>query len=86
MLPFLGQGASMAIEDGMILGRALAADDDPVAGLQRYEQARRGRADTIVALSAAQAARSHRNPPSPETENLHARADVFDYNPATVAI
>lgn len=39
-LPFLGQGAGMAIEDGMVLARCLAADDDVVTAFRRYERAR----------------------------------------------
>jgi salicylate hydroxylase len=41
MLPFLAQGAAMAIEDAAVLAAALAATpDDPPAALRRYEQAR----------------------------------------------
>ena len=38
MTPFLAQGAVMAIEDGLVLARALAADPGP-GGLLRYEAA-----------------------------------------------
>jgi salicylate hydroxylase len=40
MLPFMGQGAASAIEDGMVLARCLAAFPAEEA-LQRYEAARR---------------------------------------------
>jgi salicylate hydroxylase len=41
MLPYLGQGAGMAIEDGCILAAALTASPDDVAGaLRRYEAMR----------------------------------------------
>jgi salicylate hydroxylase len=40
MLPFLGLGAAMAIEDAMILARALHAADDIEDGLAHYEAAR----------------------------------------------
>lgn len=44
MVPFLAQGAGMAIEDAAILARCLGADrDDPVRGLRRYEDLRRDR-------------------------------------------
>jgi salicylate hydroxylase len=44
MLPFLAQGAAMAIEDAAVLANALArAPDDPAHALRRYERARRGR-------------------------------------------
>ncbi|MET0277758.1 MAG: FAD-dependent monooxygenase [Pseudorhodoplanes sp.] len=41
MLPFLAQGAGMAIEDAAILGRCLAATDaNPEIGMRRYEAIR----------------------------------------------
>jgi len=39
-LPFLGQGACMAIEDGLLLGRAVAAAGEISGGFARYEAAR----------------------------------------------
>jgi salicylate hydroxylase len=47
MTPYLGQGACMAIEDGMILGRALAASQDLAEAFSRYEAARRDRANGV---------------------------------------
>jgi salicylate hydroxylase len=41
MLPTLAQGAAMAIEDGYVLARSLAEEDDADAGLRRYEGERR---------------------------------------------
>jgi salicylate hydroxylase len=44
MLPFLAQGAAMAIEDAAVLAGSLAATpDDAAAALRRYEQARSNR-------------------------------------------
>ncbi|RBY87359.1 FAD-dependent monooxygenase [Blastococcus sp. TF02A-26] len=45
MMPFMAQGAGMAIEDAVVLARALAAAEPgrDTAALQAYEQARRGR-------------------------------------------
>jgi salicylate hydroxylase len=49
MLPYLGQGACQAIEDGCVLAAAFAAEpDDPPAALARYERARRPRASQVV--------------------------------------
>ena len=51
MLPYLGQGACQAIEDGAVLAAALSspgADDDPVTALGRYERIRRPRASRVV--------------------------------------
>lgn len=55
-LPFLAQGANMALEDGFILARCLEKywEDVPTA-LNRYERARIERANTVIRQSAAQA-------------------------------
>ena len=58
MLPFLAQGAIMAIEDGFILARALAEFDVPEA-LARYEAARKERTRRTVEGSAANMHRFH---------------------------
>lgn len=42
-LPFMAQGAAMAIEDGAVLARCVAAGDDVAASLVRYESLRRER-------------------------------------------
>ena len=45
VLPFLAQGAALAIEDAVTLAASLAADpDDPAAAFHRYEVLRRPRA------------------------------------------
>jgi 2-polyprenyl-6-methoxyphenol hydroxylase-like FAD-dependent oxidoreductase len=49
MLPYLGQGACQAIEDGAVLATALSAEAaDPLTGLARYERTRRPRANRVV--------------------------------------
>jgi salicylate hydroxylase len=57
-LPFLGQGANMAIEDGMVLARCLDACAVPEA-LARYEAARLDRTSRIVLASLAAVERFH---------------------------
>jgi 2-polyprenyl-6-methoxyphenol hydroxylase-like FAD-dependent oxidoreductase len=47
--PSAGQGASMAIEDAVVLGRCLAAHDELPAALAAYERTRRGRVEKVVA-------------------------------------
>jgi salicylate hydroxylase len=49
MMPFMAQGAGMAIEDAIVLARALTgvAADTPGAALKRYEQARQERTAKI---------------------------------------
>jgi salicylate hydroxylase len=60
MVPFLAQGAVMAIEDGYVLARALAEGDDEVpARLLRYENARRERTRRAVEGSAGNIQRFH---------------------------
>jgi salicylate hydroxylase len=58
MLPFLAQGAIMAIEDGCVLARGLAEYDVPEA-LARYENARKERTRRTVEGSAANIHRFH---------------------------
>ena len=59
MLPFLAQGANMAIEDGMILARCLMAEANSVAALRRYDAARLARTTRAVPGSLDNAARFH---------------------------
>jgi salicylate hydroxylase len=60
MLPFLGQGANSAIEDGFILARALTELDSDIQGkLERYESARRERTRRAVEGSADNIHRFH---------------------------
>jgi len=58
MVPFLAQGAVMAIEDGYVLARCLKEFDVP-EGLTRYESARRERTRRAVEGSAANIQRFH---------------------------
>lgn len=59
-LPFLAQGAVMAMEDGVVLARCLEAHaEDLTAGLARYQDLRMERTSRIVLGSAANAARFH---------------------------
>jgi salicylate hydroxylase len=60
MVPFLAQGANMAIEDGYILARALTESDaDVPVRLLNYEKARRERTRRAVEGSAANIRRFH---------------------------
>ncbi|MCL6648886.1 MAG: FAD-dependent monooxygenase [Chloroflexi bacterium] len=52
-LPYLGQGAGMAIEDGMVLARCLALEPAVPAALQRYEAARQPRCQWVQRESRA---------------------------------
>ncbi len=60
MVPFLAQGAVMALEDGFVLTRAIEKyPDDHEAAFARYEAARRGRANKVVDGSAEMIPRFH---------------------------
>jgi 2-polyprenyl-6-methoxyphenol hydroxylase-like FAD-dependent oxidoreductase len=60
MLPYLGQGACQAIEDGCVLAAALDVErDDPDAALARYELARRPRASQVVLASRERGVSNH---------------------------
>ncbi|HSX93310.1 MAG TPA: FAD-dependent monooxygenase [Hydrogenophaga sp.] len=59
-LPFLAQGAMMAIEDGVVLAHCLAASpQDPAGAFRRYESLRQERTARIVRGSADNARRFH---------------------------
>ncbi len=52
MLPFIAQGAVMALEDAHTLAACLEADgDDPPRALKRYEMLRLERTATVQAMS-----------------------------------
>jgi salicylate hydroxylase len=60
MLPYLGQGAGQAIEDGCVLAAAIdKLADDPAAALELYERSRRPRASRVVLTSRARGADNH---------------------------
>ena len=89
MTPFLGHGAACAIEDAVVLSRALAASDDVAEGLRRYVAARHDRASFIQAESNANADRMQGDESSlfglgemRDEESL----GLFDYDARTVAI
>jgi salicylate hydroxylase len=63
-LPILGQGANMAIEDGMVLARCLEASADVAEAMQRYERARLERTTRIVQSSFERASRMGNSEPA----------------------
>lgn len=65
-LPFLSQGANMAMEDALVLARCLQQQaQDPQAAFLQYEQSRIERTSRIVRSSAEQVRRVH----APELES-----------------
>ncbi len=100
MLPYLGQGANMALEDGLVLARCIAQwPGDPELALQRYMAVRIDRTRRIVEASAAMAGTFH-NKAMADAEGaqryidaqwngdqVRARYDwIYDYDPTTVSI
>jgi salicylate hydroxylase len=87
MLPFMGQGAAMAIEDGVVLGRCFAAAATPAEALARYQAARLARVHLIQAESAAGADRLQQS--EGDGKRLDRNEDslgIFDYDPASVPL
>ena len=51
--PHSGQGASLAIEDGVVLAACLAAASDHATAFARFEQLRRQRVQKAIAIGRA---------------------------------
>ncbi|MCE8009259.1 FAD-dependent monooxygenase [Aestuariivita sp.] len=62
-VPFMAQGACLALEDAWVLSSALAHAGGVEAGLVAYQHARRARAEAVVALARGNAWRFHLTPP-----------------------
>jgi salicylate hydroxylase len=91
VLPFLGHGAVLAIEDGVVLGRAFAAADAVPEALQRYEAARRERASFVVHESRKAGKQYHAPDASTYTARTGGKAadeglGLFSYNPVTQVV
>ena len=83
-LPFLAQGAGMAIEDGFILARCLEAwAGDPELALKRYEAGRMPRTARVMRGSADNGRRFHSNALSTPEEAQ--RYVDREFEPAKVA-
>ena len=72
-LPFLAQGANMALEDAWVLADCLARHDTPEAGFAAYQQARAARCARIVAASTANARAYHLASPLRDIAHLGLR-------------
>ena len=89
MLPFMGQGAVMAIEDAVVLSRCLQASDNLDEALTRYEQARVERSTFVMLESRANIVRLQGADPDAYNKQSHKneqRLGLFDYDPGQVAI
>jgi len=90
MLPFLGQGAAQAIEDGVLLGRSLGEASDIASGLSLYQSSRKARANKILLWSRYRGRVLQGQKLEPhEDGDLKTSANddvIFGYNPATVPL
>jgi len=89
MLPFMGQGASSAIEDGIVLGRAFAAGAIPERALALYEASRIKRASFLQTESNLGGDRLQALDPyllrDMPVQNEDALG-IFSYNPVTAPL
>lgn len=72
-LPFLAQGANMALEDAWVLAQSLATHDTPEAGFTAFQALRAPRCARIVAASGANARAYHLRSPWREAAHLGLR-------------
>ena len=98
-LPMLAQGANMAIEDGMVLARCVAAYDDIESAFARYDAARVERTAKLV-RGANEAAKRFHNPALADASGARAYVDaewsetrtkqrydwIFEYDATQVAV
>lgn len=87
MTPFLGQGACMAIEDAMVLGRAFSVASTFQEAFAIYETTRKERANGVQLASRQQA--NEIQGVTKKGANPGANADdrgLYLYNPVTVAL
>ena len=83
MTPFLGQGAAVAVEDAVVLARAVATSDDLDQALDSYRSARQDRGNNVARWSWEEG----RALQDPTIANRGAAGyGLLDYDPATVAV
>jgi salicylate hydroxylase len=92
-LPYLAQGAAMAIEDGAVLSRALAQCDDVSDALQLYQRNRIDRTARVVDTSDANRELFHldsvdkiRATFASRNEGADRNEWLYSYNPLTVEL
>ena len=88
MLPFLGMGAAMAIEDAMILARALAAEPTVAGAFARYQAVRIPRTTLLHAKSREQGQLTQARDPDAYDAGAAPAADpaILGYNPVSAEI
>jgi salicylate hydroxylase len=87
IMPFLGQGANIAMEDGFVLGRAFDESGTVDEALRRYEAARKERGTMVQLMSREQGealqggAKEGFSPGRPPVDR-----GLFEYDPVTAAL
>jgi salicylate hydroxylase len=88
MLPFLGLGAATAIEDGVMIARALALGMSMESAFATFQRARFGRVEAVRTQSILQGQMIQANDPDRAlmAGAPSGNAALFDYNPCTAAL
>jgi salicylate hydroxylase len=88
ILPFLGLGAALAIEDGVVLARALDATADIQRAFAAFQYARIERVEAIRLQSIRQGEIIQASDPDRAglSRSPSQNTALFDYNPCTVPI
>ena len=92
-LPFMAQGACLALEDAWVLGRSFGEQSGVTSALMAYEAARRPRAQKVVAAAGANARNFHLKGPMRLAGQMALMALgprlakryewIYDYDPTT---
>jgi salicylate hydroxylase len=89
MLPFLGQGAAMALEDAVVLARAIAGSETVERALERYEGARNERTRFVMLTAREVVKRFHAANTDAYDSSAHRTEEalgLFEYDPWSVAV
>lgn len=89
MLPFMGQGAAMALEDGVVLARCITETESITGAFERYENARLERTAFVQLESRAKGLRLEDNETDKYNKKKHRNEEsigLFEYDAATTPI
>jgi salicylate hydroxylase len=88
ILPFLGLGAALAIEDGIVLARALQARADLPAALASFQATRMARAEAVRVQTLVQGEMIQASDPDRGDlgRSPSQNAQLFDHDPCTVPL
>jgi salicylate hydroxylase len=88
ILPFLGLGAALAIEDGVVLARALRAAPDIQAAFGAFQAARMPRVETVRVRSIEQGEIIQADEPRQlsVSRSPSQNTQIFDYDPMTAPL